>query len=63
MARSRLKKPRVKPPRRRPGGGGKGPREGAGARDKQQAMLELLTGHWLSQLIFVTAQLGVADAA
>jgi O-methyltransferase domain/Dimerisation domain len=47
----------VKAPRRRPGRGAQG--TGATA---HQAMLELLAGYSLSQLAFVTAQLGVADA-
>ena len=28
----------------------------------QQAMLDLITGYWLSQMIFVAAKLGIADA-
>src|SRR5215212_8939422 len=27
----------------------------------QQAMLDLITGYWLSQMIFVAAKLGIAD--
>jgi hypothetical protein len=29
--------------------------------DQQRAMLELITGYWMSQLVFVAAKLGVAD--
>src|SRR5262245_5646891 len=31
-------------------------------RPPQQRMLELLTGHWIAQMLFAVAELGVADA-